>query len=290
MRRAILCVLVVLAFLWSVDGAVVFADAYAFYVAPDGDDAAAGTTVERPFRTLVRARDAVRQLKGNRHLDKPVAVYLRGGTYGITEPLVLNSADSGTQVFPIIYRAYQDERPVVSGGRKIARWQKGADGIWTANVPGVREGQWRFRQLYVNGRQYRRARIPNEGFLRVAGCPEGTPRTAHYHKDCQSFEFKPGDLDPAWTNLDDVEVIVYHFWTDSHLPIQSIDMGKHLVTFKHKAGKVFTDDFSENGARYIVENVFEGLDEPGEWYLNRRTGVLYVVPKDGDDLRSAEVI
>jgi len=84
-------------------------------------------------------------------------------------------------------------------------------------------------------------------------------------------------------------VIVYYFWTDSHLPIESIDAENHLVTFRHSAGKVFTDDLSEDGARYIVENVFEGLDEPGEWYLNRKTGVVYVIPRPGDDLQSAEV-
>jgi hypothetical protein len=288
MPRIVSLVAIALVFLLSVG--VVVADEYTFYVAPNGDDGAAGKTVAQPFLTLTRARDAVRQLKQDGRFDKPVTVYLRGGTYHITEPLVLNPADSGTEECPIVYRAYEDGRPVISGGREITGWQQGPGDIWSVTVPGVREGQWRFRQLYVNGRQYRRARIPNEGFLRVAGCPEGTPRTAHYHKDCQSFEFKPGDLDPDWLNLDDVEVIVYHFWTDSHLPIQSIDIDNHLVTFKHKAGKVFTDDFSENGARYIVENVFEGLDAPGEWYLNRETGILYAIPREGDDLRDAEVV
>lgn len=263
---------------------------HVFYVAPAGDDTASGTDIDRPFRTLQRARDAVRQLKAGGSLDAPVTVYLRGGHHALTEPLVLEPVDSGTAACPVLYRAYANEQPVITGGRRIAGWTRQQDDVWTAEVPAVKAGQWDFRQLYVNGRQYRRARIPNEGFLRVAGCPEGTPKTVHYHKDCQSFEFAPGDLDPTWTNLDDVEVIVYHFWTDSHLPIESIDTQKNLVTFKHKAGKVFTDDFSEDGARYIVENVFEGLDEPGEWYLNRRTGVLYVVPRPGDDLKSAEVI
>jgi len=261
----------------------------AFYVAPDGSDTATGT-IERPFRALKRARDAVRHLKSTSGLDRPITIHLRGGTYEVTDALTLEPADSGSAACPIVYRAYQQEQPVIHGGRRLTGFQRGAGAVWSVPIPAVQAGQWTFRQLYVNGRQYRRARIPNEGFLRVAGCPEGTPKTVHYHKDCQSFEFKPGDLDPHWTNLDDVEVIVYHFWTDSHLPIRSIDTEKHLVTFKHKAGKVFTDDFSEDGARYIVENVFEGLDEPGEWYLNRKTGVLYVIPKPGDDLRSAEVI
>lgn len=109
------------------------------------------------------------------------------------------------------------------------------------------EGKWRFRQLYVNEKLCTRARTPNEGFLHVAGFPEGTSKTVHYHTDCGSFEYAAGDIDPKWTNLDDVEVIVYHFWTDSHLPIKSIDTEKRIVAFKHKAGKVFTDDFTTDG-------------------------------------------
>ena len=99
--------------------------------------------------------------------------------------------------------------------------------------------------------------------------PKAHPKRPNYHKACQTFQFKPGDIRADWTNLQDVEVIVYHFWTDSHLPIKSVDTTSNLVTFACKASKTFTDDFTENGARYIVENVFEGLDAPGEWYLNR---------------------
>lgn len=289
-RRTTLACLCAFVLIFALCLAVEAAAGYTFYVSASGDDAAGGTDIDRPFRTLERARDAVRQLKAGGSLDAPVTVYLRGGHHALAEPLVLEPVDSGTTACPVLYRAYANEQPVITGGRRVAGWTRRQDGVWTADVPAVKAGQWDFRQLYVNGRQYRRARIPNEGFLRVAGCPEGTPGTVHYHKDCQSFEFAPGDLDPTWTNLDDVEVIVYHFWTDSHLPIESIDTEKNLVTFKHKAGKVFTDDFSEDGARYIVENVFEELDEPGEWYLNRRTGVLFVIPRPGDDLKSAEVI
>ncbi len=198
--------------------------------------------------------------------------------------------DSGTASAPITYAAAPGERPVLSGGRPITGWRKFDDKLWTADLPDVKAGHWRFNQLYVGGEPRTRARIPNEGFLRVAACPEGTPKTANYHKACQTFQFKPGDIRADWTNLQDVEVIVYHFWTDSHLPIKSVDTTSNLVTFACKATKTFTDDFTENGARYIVENVFEGLDAPGEWYLNRHTGVLFYYPKAGEDMSRVEVI
>lgn len=257
----------------------------ALYVAPAGKDSNSGRTLQQPFATLARARDEIRRLRAAGTSAGPVTIYLRGGLHALKEPLVFEPEDSG-----VTWAAYQNEKPVISGGVPVKGWQRGPNGIWTTTLDEVKAGRWYFNQVFVNGELRRRARIPNQGFLRVKGFPEGTPKTAHYHKDCQSFEFAPGDLDPNWRNLDDVEVIVYHFWTDSHLPIKSIDTRSNIVTFKHKAGKVFTDDFTENGARYIVENVLEGLDAPGEWYLDRNTGVLSYLPMPGEDMTKAAVI
>ncbi len=260
-----------------------------FYVAPGGDDANPGTRA-KPFATLERARDAVRELKKSAPLKEPVNVRLQGGTYPLAREVRFGPEDSGTADCPITYTTAGSESAVLDGGRRITGWKQHNARLWVATLSEVASGQWRFRQLYVNGQQRVRARMPNQGFLRVAACPEGTPKTVNYHKDCQSFQFAPGDIRSDWTNLADVEVIVYHFWTDSHLPIQSVDTRSNLVTFAHKAGKTFTDDFTEDGARYIVENVFEGLDAPGEWYLDRHTGQLFYYPMPGEDMAKAEVV
>jgi hypothetical protein len=105
----------------------------------------------------------------------------------------------------------------------------------------------------------------------------------------RAFGFTAGDLKPEWTNLQDVEVTVFHYWTDTHLKIQRVDAASNVVTFASNALKQFTDDFTTNGARYVVENVFEGLDSPGEWYLNRTSGQLYYWPLPGEDMTRADV-
>ncbi len=260
-----------------------------YFVAPNGKDSNLGTR-EMPFATLQRARDAIRQLKQAGKLTEPIFVRLQGGTYQLSQAISFGPGDSGTEDCPVTYTAAGLEPAVLEGGRRIDGWKRYDDHLWATEIPQAASGQWRFRQLYVNGQQRTRARIPNEGYLRVAGCPEGTPRTVNYHKDCQSFQFKPGDIRADWTNLSDVEVIVYHFWTDSHLPIQKVDTESNIVTFAHKAGKVFTDDFTENGARYIVDNVREGLDQPGEWYLDYHTGQLLYYPLPDEQLNQVEVM
>ncbi|MDP8244311.1 MAG: right-handed parallel beta-helix repeat-containing protein [Candidatus Hinthialibacter antarcticus] len=259
-----------------------------FYISPDGDDAASGKNLRSAFATVNRALEEVRSLRED-GAERAYTIYLRGGVYEMDEPIVFAPGDSGADNAPLTITSYKNEKPILRGGKAITGWTKQDNGIWTAEIPEVKSGVWSFRELFVNGEKRGRARVPNDGFKIVAGFPDGG-REVHYHTDCQRFEYADGDIDPNWTNLQDVEVIVYHFWTDSHLPIQSVDADKRIVTFKHKAGKVFTDDFSSNGARYIVENVFEGLDQPGEWYLNKKTGVLSIIPMPGEDLNKAEVI
>ncbi|TWU42303.1 right-handed parallel beta-helix repeat-containing protein [Novipirellula artificiosorum] len=254
-----------------------------FFVAPNGNANHPGTA-NKPFATIVQARDAVRVLKASRPLQAPVTVWIAGGTYTLEEPISFGPRDSGSEEFPVLFKAVDGQQPVIDGGRKVSGWQRHDPNLWVVTLPEFANRKRSFHQLYINGEQRTRARIPNAGYLRVAACPEGTPKTTNYHTDCKSFEFKPGDIRSDWTNLCDVETIVYHFWTDSHLPIQEVDEQKNLVTFAHKAGKVFTDDFTEDGARYIVENVFEGLDSPGEWYLNRETGQLFYFPLPGEDM------
>ena len=246
----------------------------AVYVSPTGSDADSGLTDKTPVATIAKALEIVKSKEIKR-------LHLLEGVHRIEQPIVLTPEFSGLQI----------KGPgTISGGRPITGWEPYKGGIWQAEIPAAKNGQWSFRQIYVNGDLRYRAKTPNEGFYRVAGCPEGTPKTVGYHTDCQSFEFQPGDILPDWKNLDDVEVVVYYFWSDNHLPIESIDTEKNIVKFKYKGGKTFTDDFSEEGARYVVENVFEAIDTPGEWYLDKPQGILYYMPQDGEDMKMAEVI
>ena len=231
----------------------------------------------------------MRDLKASGKLTGPATVYLLGGRYEIAEPLVFIPEDSGAESVPVVWAAYKSEKPVVSGGRRITGWKPGENGRWTAEVSGVREGAWKFRQLYVNGESRIRARTPNEGFLRIAGTPDGGA-DVNYATPAKRFVYRPGDIDPNWRNLRDIEVNVFHYWVDVHLPIESVDSAKNMVTFARKSARRLTDDFNAEGARYFVDNVYEGLDAPGEWYLDRSTGILTYLPKPGEDMRTAEAV
>ena len=88
------------------------------HVGVNGSDEGAGTK-ERPFGTITRARDSVRELKRQRTFDESVEVVFHGGTYFLPETVLLTAEDSGTARTPVVYRAADGERVVLSGGRRI---------------------------------------------------------------------------------------------------------------------------------------------------------------------------
>ena len=113
-----------------------------FYVSPVGKDTWSGTLpsanargTDGPFATLDAARLAVRKLHDRKDLREPVEVQIRGGTYALSEPLVFSPEDSGTSGCPVIYRAYEDEKPVISGGRRITGWQPHGGKIVKCQIP-----------------------------------------------------------------------------------------------------------------------------------------------------------
>ena len=258
-------------FAWSVALSTALAFSAEFYVQPTGDDANPGTKA-RPFATLTRARDAVRAAKSK----GPVTVWVREGVYRLREPLVFGPADSGTEDGPITYSAYPGEKPVISGGEVITGWKRSGDGLWTVEIPAVKQGKWNFRQLFVNGQRRPRARLPEQGKYTVIEPPD-SPKW--------SFQFQPGQIDPEWRNLDDVEVVLLQHWCDARLRIESIDTQKNVVRFTGMTWRPTTWS-----AGWFVENVYEGLTQPGQWYLDRKSGVLHYRPLPGEKMAEVDVV
>lgn len=256
------------------------------YISPQGNDLFSGNSPEQSFQTFERVAKEIREIKQTSLHEDSIYIFLRGGNYEIEKALVFRPEDSGTKNSPNIYKAYKDEVPIINGGKIIEGWQEWKAGIWKAKV----DTGWVFRQLYVNGELKQRAKTPNEGFYKVAGLPDGSYPEVPWQTSSKRFIYHGDDLNSSWKNIDDVEIIVYHFWTDVHLRIDKIDSKNKLVSFKYPTTKVFNDDFSSEGARYLVENLFEGLDEPGEWYLDKKEGVIYYMPEEGEEMQTAEVI
>ena len=291
-----------------------------FWVANNGSDANSGTRA-KPFATLERARDAIRQLKQDRRLPKGgVTISLRGGDYFRTKALELIAADSGTPESPIIWRAYNDEAVRLLGGRTLTGFtpvsaatvlerldDKVRGHVVQLNLRelGITDfGEMKSRgfgrpavaahcELFLNHRPMTLARWPNEGeFARIAGYPAG-------QKDEHGGQlgaltdgfFYSGDRPRRWQDISDLWAHGYwaYDWANSYEKIASLDLEQKLVKTAPPNGHYgFRKD-----QRFYFLNVLEEIDQPGEWFLDRKSGVLYFWPPEqagNPGVRSPEIL
>jgi len=249
------------------------------YVAPDGHDANPGTK-DRPFATLTRARDAVRQIK--KTSKEPITVYLRGGTYYLDGPLVFTAEDSGSRDAPVRFAAYKNEEPILSGGTVLKlKWRPYKDTTLKAKVPlDVKV----IDQLFVNGKRQHMARFPNfDAEAKFFGGTSG---------DAISPERAKGWANPAGGYM---HALQSSMWGSKHYRIVDVDDdGK--IKFQggwqeNRSGG--WDEFYRGGyhKNYLfVENIFEELDAKGEWYFDKKDRMLYLKPAAETNMRKAEII
>jgi len=83
----------------------------------------------------------------------------------------------------------------------------------------------------------------------------------------KQFVYSGTDIQP-WRNLHDVEIIGVTRWITNRLPIQEVDVEKHLVTFDRTSLFALDDTNPPRPSVYWVENVFEALDTPSSIYTN----------------------
>jgi len=265
-----------------------------FFVSMRGKDTWSGTLADPgendgPFATVARARDAVRALRRVQKQPQRIRVVLRGGTYYLDSSLEFGPEDSGTEQGPVVYAAAAGEKVVLSGGRRLenGRWgEVNGRKAWVVNVPEVKAGTWRFRQLFVNGQRRPRTRLPKQGEYRIESLPGYTGD--FLRSPTKQFVYAPGDIVPTWRNLQDVEIVGITRWLDNRLPIESAGVQTRTVTFDRPS--LFALLSGSKPGVYWVENVFEAMDTPGRWYLDRPRGVLYYLPQPGEEMPAAEII
>lgn len=262
------------------------------YVSPKGNDSWTGTLAQAnrngddgPFATIERAREAIRQARKMSGRREPATVVLREGTYRLQETLALGPEDSATT-----YEAAKGDRVTISGGRLITGFgptEVNGRKVLVADVPGVKDGKWSFTQLFVNGVRRPRTRLPKEGWYYIADLA-GVPFDVEWTKGQDRFRFKEGEI-KNWKNLSDVDIVGLTLWVEMRMPIKSVDEASHTVELAKKSTFRLTEDQNQRGGRYFIENVFEALDTPGQWYLDRPAGKLYYYPMPGEDAEKIRV-
>jgi hypothetical protein len=295
-----------------------------FYVATNGNDGWSGTLAapnparsDGPVATLERAREALRRAKAEGQIVTGGTVWIRGGTYSRERSFELTAADSGAPQAPIVYRAYTNETPRLLGGRIVRGFLPIKDNAVKARLAaearahvlqvdlpehGITNfGALRSRgfgrsttpahlELFFDGQPMTLARWPNTGeWERIAGFPtntaQGDDHGGRIGALAAGFQFS-GDRPRRWQGNGDLWVHGYWAWdwANSYERVESLDLDQHLIKTAAPHGLYGF----RKGQRFYFLNVLEELDQPGEFYLDRRSGVLYFWPPKPVD--SAEAI
>jgi len=95
------------------------------------------------------------------------------------------------------------------------------------------------------------------------------------------FHFRPGDLE-TWPRSPEPEIHIFPAWgwVNAILSVEKIDPEDNMVYVSNRN----CSQELRPGNRYFVANVLEALDSPGEWYLDRREGVLHYRPVSEDSV------
>jgi hypothetical protein len=294
--------LVLVAALISVTGGLPLRAAAApmntIYVSPAGNDQSNGTRTH-PVRTLHAAQRLVRTI--NQKMTGNIVVMLSAGTYRLSHPLILTQRDSGFNGFNIIYRADAGAKVVISGAVRISGWKliNKAGNLWAAKAPSSLHNT---RQLYINGVRALRTRGRVPAHLRTT--PDGyvgaTSAMDHWRNQ-NDIEFVYTGGNGIWNQPSEG----LGPWTQPRCPVASIS-GTHIVmaqpcwnnsTRRVKLPAKFHSRRMANlvGPGHVgkapayIENVYEFLGTPGQFYFDIPTHTLYYTPRAGEDMRTADV-
>ena len=283
-----------------------------FYVAPAGNDTADGSQT-KPFRTLERARDAVRSLKQSRGGNLPgggVKIMISGGEYPWEKTLKLTSEDSGTAATPIVYQAEPGRTAVFSGGVRITSWRPISDAklrdkldatvrdrVLQADLKalgiedlGDATALRSCPELFVDGKPQTLARWPNEGFVKTGAIlGKDTFKVWNSIEGCRDGKFGYVEDRPGyWLDEPDVRLYGYWFWDwfEEFQKVASIDPDARAFTLS----RPYSNYGYRKDQRYYALNVFRELDAEGEWYLDRRTATVYWLAPEGIDVSKAETV
>ena len=278
-----------------------------FYVAPDGDDAAAGT-LQAPLATIQGAPDKIREYRLDTQTlpDGGIDVHFRGGRYTFTSSTKMTAADSGETGKPITYQAYDNEEVIFDGSTalrsadfslvtnpaELSRMGSGAAGNvyrLLINDSAIRTQLSKVNAvLDLDGKMAQVSRYPNVGNDHIASVLDGG---AVYVPSRTLGDPPSYDMDnPIGAEFTLRENNAAR-WETEFQSVQKAQISGYPSNDWHKetdqiadinAGFIKLLKYSRYGVtpgttrRLYILNFLCELDAPGEWWFDENTNVLYL--------------
>ncbi|MDQ8192957.1 right-handed parallel beta-helix repeat-containing protein [Coraliomargarita sp. SDUM461004] len=308
------------------------------YVSPNGDDSDDGS-VERPFASLQRAQEAVREMLAEQSETESYRIHVAAGIYHLETSLKFGSVDSGRKGATVIWKGDPNGGTILTGGvgiqlsdlkpvedaQVLGRIPVGArDQVLSIDLRAIGfehlpemplyghsmsflnvHTEWKTGiaapELYYNGIAQTSARWPNqeEGFARIDEVIRNGTVIRNWMDDMKGSDggsyVEPedredppvgfsirveGDRAKRWQDAEDARLYGFWYWdwSDQSVQLKSVDPQSGVLnSWQPSAYGV------RAGQRFYVYNLLEELDQPGEWYLDRNTGILYLYPPDDNE-------
>jgi hypothetical protein len=235
-----------------------------FHVSPKGSDLNNGTE-QSPFQTIERAKIEAYKTKGD------VTIFLHEATYRLSVPLIFTPKSGETKEESLTIRSCPGEKVIISGGMLLEnlQWKPYKNGIFQTKVSNSPV----MDMLIVNGEIRHQARYPN------------------YDPNAIRFNGTAWDIiAPArvktWKNPAGGYLHVMHRydWGDFHYRVTESDRHGNL---RMEGGWQNNRRLGWHDLNRMIENIFEELDSPGEWFYNAEKSTLYYYPPEGEDVKTA---
>lgn len=232
----------------------------AVFVSPSGSDVNNGS-IDKPVRSIHKALSIAKATN-----DSEVKILLREGVYYLKSALIIDANDFENSTVTI--SGYNNEQAIVSGGKRVyPKWERvKGEKYLKANVDVID-----FDQLWVNGEKQVRARYPN---YKKEVLMNGTAEDALSVEKIRSWKNPKGGF---------IHVLHTGEWGGMHYIIE----GKEGDELKYTGGFQNNRPSAMHPKFRYVENIFEELDAPGEWYLDNQEQMLYYYPTLNEDLADA---
>ncbi|WP_437793707.1 right-handed parallel beta-helix repeat-containing protein [Sorangium sp. So ce693] len=264
----------------------------AYYVSPSGSDDNPGTA-SAPFKTVAKARDVVRTV--NAGMTGDIYVYLRAGTYSLTDAIAFAPSDSGTNGHRIYYQAYPGETPVLNGATKVTGWTPDTGNIYKAKL----DRTTKLRNLYVNDARalMTSKRVTSRGGVGTYGVTAGQHSWAWATgSGSDGAKYDLNAVPAIASNKDDLEIVNGTTWNENIVCVRDVTTTPdnfRALLFQQPYGTIaqtpgWNSGFSVSGS-HTIYNAREFLDSPGQFYFDKTTGTLYYYPRQSEDMAQADV-
>jgi hypothetical protein len=262
-----------------------------YYVSPTGSDTNPGT-ISAPFQTITKARDMVRTINSNMTGD--IYVYLRGGTYNITNTISFGPQDSGTNSYQIYYQAYPGETPVLNGATQVTGWTQYSGNIYWATL----SRSTKLRNLYVNDQRASMTKktVTAQGGYGTYSVTAGQAAWAWTSgSKSDGVQYNTTDVPNIAGNKDDLEIVNGTTWNENIVCVRDvITSGNYRVLLLQQPYGAIAQTpgwgaaFTASGT-HTIYNAFEFLNSPGQFYFDKTTQKLYYYIRPGENMATADV-